>query len=80
MLRTTDYKLWINADGEAERLHHLPSDPTEKVNLLEGAEGKAKAALDQLLKVAEQFPEVDAIPRYTPLPAQPWDRKPASTR
>jgi arylsulfatase A-like enzyme len=78
VLRTSEYKLWINAEGKAERLHHLPSDPIEQVNLLEGAEGKAKAALDQLMKVSEQFPATDAIPRYTPLPAQPWDRKPAA--
>lgn len=77
VLRTQDYKLWIDANGQPERLHHLPSDPTEEVNLLEGAEGKAKAALDLLMKVAAQFPEVDARPRYTALPPQPWDKKPA---
>ena len=75
VLRTTDYKLWINQAGQPERLHHLPSDPDEQVNLLDGAEGKAKEALDQLMQVAATFPEVDAIPRYRPLPAQPWDKK-----
>ncbi|MAW61486.1 MAG: hypothetical protein CMJ94_11715 [Planctomycetes bacterium] len=77
VLRTTDYKLWVDANGQPERLHHLPSDPDEAVNLLDGAEGKAKAALDLLMGVVAQFPATDAIPRYTPLPAQPWDKKPA---
>jgi arylsulfatase A-like enzyme len=77
VLRTTEYKLWINADGQPERLHHLPSDPDEAINLLEGAEGKARAALDRLVEAAGQFPKVDAIPRYTALPAQPWDKQPA---
>jgi hypothetical protein len=58
-------------------LHHLPSDPDEAINLLEGAEGKARAALDRLVEAAGQFPKVDAIPRYTALPAQPWDKQPA---
>lgn len=76
VLRTVEYKLWIDADGNPERLIHLPSDPEEAVNLLEGAEGKAKEALDLLMEVARDFPETDAIPRYDALPPQPWDKRP----
>lgn len=76
VLRTREYKLWIDQDGKPERLHHLPSDPNEENNLIDAPDEKAKAALDRLLQVVATFPEVDAIPRYTPLPPQPWDMKP----
>jgi arylsulfatase A-like enzyme len=80
VLRTADYKLWGDADGQPERLHHLPSDPDEQVNLIDRAERQARAALDLLTEAARQFPGTDGHPRYTALPAQPWDRKPAASR
>lgn len=76
VLRTTDYKLWIDANGKPERLHHLPSDPDEQVNLIERPDAKGKAALRMLSKVAAGFPKTDALPRYEKLPPQPWDKKP----
>ena len=75
VLRTVDYKLWIDAAGRPERLHHLPSDPDEKVNLIDSPDGMAQAALSLLTKAARQFPKTDGHPRYDPLPAQPWDKK-----
>ncbi|MEM7307231.1 MAG: sulfatase-like hydrolase/transferase [Planctomycetota bacterium] len=77
VLRTADYKLWIDAEGKPERLHHLPSDPTEEANLIEAAEGKAADALRLLTEAAAAFPSVDGLPRYDALPPQPWDKKPA---
>lgn len=77
VLRTREYKLWVDAEGKPERLHHLPSDPDETVNLIEKAEGPAREALDLLVAAAKQFPDKDAAPRYRALPPQPWDKKPA---
>ena len=76
VLRTVEYKLWIDDQGQPERLHHIPSDPAEETNLQHTAEGKAKEALDLLTKAAAEFPSTDAHPRYDPLPAQPWDKPP----
>ena len=64
VLRTADYKLWIDAEGNPERLHHLPSDPGEEANLIHTPEGKAEVALDLLTRAAREFPELDGHPRY----------------
>ncbi|MCP3918938.1 MAG: sulfatase-like hydrolase/transferase [bacterium] len=80
VLRTVEYKLWIDAAGNPERLHHLPSDPDETANLIDRPEGKAKAALELLTEAARKFPETDGHPRYDALPAQPWDKKPPKSR
>ena len=74
VLRTVEYKLWIDANGQPERLHHLPSDPEEAVNLIEDPDEAARAALELLSGVAAQFPETDGLPRYEALPPQPWDK------
>jgi len=74
VLRTTDYKLWIDANGEPIRLHHLPSDPDEQRNLIDAPDQQARKALELLAGVAEDFPSKDALPRYRPLPPQPWDK------
>lgn len=76
VLRTSEYKLWIDAEGKPERLHHLPSDPNEAINIIENPDEPAQTALDLLTEAARQFPKTDAHPRYEPLPAQPWDKKP----
>ena len=75
VLRTTDYKLWIDAKGQPERLHHLPTDPDEQVNLIDDPDEKAKAAMKLLVNAASKFPGNDAAPRYDRLPAQAWDKK-----
>lgn len=74
VLRTADYKLWIDAQGQPERLHHLPTDPDETNNLIDAPNAKAKAALDMLSAVASQFPKEDGKPRYDRLAPQPWDK------
>jgi len=79
VLRTAEYKLWVDTDGAPERLHHLPSDPGEEVNLLEasaGLDGAAQAAFDLLTDAVRGLPDTDAPPRYDALPAQPWDKRP----
>ena len=62
VLRTVEYKLWIDADGHPERLHHLPSDPDEQDNLIHSSDEKAKAALSLLTNAAQQFPKTDGHP------------------
>lgn len=76
VLRTTDYKLWVDANGEPHRLHHLPSDPDETKNLIERPGAEGEKALKLLTRAARTFPKTDAIPRYDRLPAQSWDKKP----
>lgn len=80
VLRTHDYKLWIDADGQPQRLHHLPLDPDEEVNLLPNPNPKARAALRLLTRASQRFPREDARPRYDKLPPQPWDKKPAKPK
>jgi len=80
VLRTADYKLWVDTEGNPERLHHLPSDPDEEFNLLLNAEdldAPARAALELLTGAVRELPETDASPRYDALPPQPWDKRPA---
>ena len=76
VLRTQEYKLWIDANGDPERLHHLPTDPDEADNLIDRAEGPARDALELLTEAARGFPAADAHPRYEALPPQPWDKRP----
>lgn len=80
VLRTKGYKLWVDAEGQPERLHHLPSDPDEQTNLIDQAEGPAQQALDLLTEAAASFPATDAHPRYNKLPAQPWDKPPPTKK
>lgn len=75
VLRTAEYKLWIDAEGNSERLHHLPTDPDEQVNLINNPDEAALAALTRLVNVAKEFPKKDGAPIYDRLPAQPWDKK-----
>ncbi len=75
VLRTAEYKLWIDMQGHPQRLHHLPTDPDEQVNLIDAPDEKAQAALTLLGNAAKAFPQQDAAPLYHPLPAQPWDKK-----
>lgn len=75
VVRTADYKLWIDAEGNPERLHHLPTDPDEEINLINNPSDEAQAALTLLANAAKKFPEKDGTPIYDKLPAQPWDKK-----
>ena len=79
VLRTADYKLWIDAEGNPERLHHLPTDPDEQVNLVDNPDEAAQQALTLLVEVCEDFPARDGAPIYDRLPAQPWDKQEPAT-
>jgi arylsulfatase A-like enzyme len=80
VLRTVEYKLWLDAQGQPERLHHLPTDPDEEIDLLGAPDEAAKAALELLTEAARSFPETDGHPRYDPLPPQPWDKRPPAEK
>ena len=67
--------MYHGAEGNPERLHHLPTDPDEQVNLIDNPDEEAQTALTLLVNVAKEFPEKDGAPIYDQLPAQPWDKK-----
>ena len=75
VIRDKRYKLWV-LDGKPAKLYDLLKDPAETHNLIHSSNPQIAAAQKKLTKVLQSFPKTDAHPRYDPLPAQPWDKKP----
>ena len=73
VIRDKQYKLFVSADREPEKLVNLETDPGEETNLLPLTDSETKAAFKKLWKVVDSFPEKDNDPIYNPLPTQSWD-------
>lgn len=72
VLRDWRYKVHV-LDGSIARLHDLAEDPAEEVNLLASTEPAHLAAMRKFGELVAVMPRLDARPRYTRLPPQPWD-------
>jgi len=74
VVRDKRFKLWVE-NGKSTKLFDLQNDPDETKNLLDSADPEAVAARKKLEAVITSLPKKDGVPRYDPLPPQPWDRK-----
>jgi arylsulfatase A-like enzyme len=72
VIRDKRYKIHV-LDGKVAKLYDLKADPGEQRNLIASKDPAHLAALKKLSAIVEQFPKMDARPRYDPLPPQPWD-------
>lgn len=75
VLRDQRYKVFV-IGGRITRLHDLTRDPTESRNLIDSPLAAHRRVLGFYQKVVADFPKQDARPRYSPTPAQPWDKQP----
>lgn len=73
VLREKRFKLYVNAQRQAERLVDVLADPEETMNLINSSDPEARAALARLKPLIATFPEHDNDPIYTPLPERAWD-------
>ncbi|UII78750.1 sulfatase-like hydrolase/transferase [Flagellimonas sp. CMM7] len=74
VIRNERYKLWIDSKRQPESFYDLQKDPLEKNNIIDSLYiGEREENYQQLLKVAESFPEKDSDPKYSPNPQQAWD-------
>jgi arylsulfatase A-like enzyme len=80
VIRDKRYKLYIGRDRRSDKLVDLNVDQEEQHNILTSNDPAVRAALVKLEKVAANFPEKDANPKYDPLPLQPWDLKEDKTK
>ena len=74
VIRDKRWKLWVSTSGEPERLFDMQRDPWETHNLIDSSAPDARAAREKLAEVVAAMPRQDAVPRYRPNPAQPWDK------
>ncbi len=77
VLRDKRFKVWVNGQGEIEKLYDMQNDPWEKTNLLAVPHETPEqtAAIAKFKSILATFPAEDAAPAYEANPAQPWDRK-----
>ncbi len=73
-VRDERYKLWIQ-DGETTALFDLDTDPGELSNLIASQNPDHVEARQRLQSLIDSFPDKDGVPRYSPLPPQPWDKQ-----
>lgn len=66
VLRDKRYKLYIGADRRPQKLIDLQVDPAEEHNILELADGAARAAVEKLTQTAYTFPGKDNDLIYDP--------------
>lgn len=78
IVRNHRYKLWIE-EGTPSAMYDLELDPDETENILESPKPEHREARDSLEAILYSLPYKDAAPRYTPLPAQPWDKTPETS-
>ncbi len=74
VIRDVRWKLWVNQQGQSEKLFDMRNDPWETENQIESADPEARSALRRLEAVIQRLPDQDASPRYAPNPPQTWDR------
>ncbi len=75
VLRDKQYKVWVDADREIERLHDMRQDPREETNLVDSQNPEHQAALEKFRRIIAGMPETDARPAYEPRAANAWDRE-----
>jgi len=74
VVRDKRWKLFINEDCEAFRLHDLKTDPSESINLIGSGRPEALQARKKLMQAVRTMPQKDAAPQYDPNPPQAWDK------
>ena len=75
VIRDKVFKLYVGTDRTAQKLFNLLNDPFEKTNLISSNQPDVTSAKERLMKVVNNFPKIDAHPKYDATPAQPWDKK-----
>lgn len=72
VLRDQRYKVHVNTSRMIDALYDLDTDPDERHNLLDSHRPEHLRALQKFAAVVAEFPERDATPRYSPMPAEVW--------
>ncbi len=74
VIRDKRYKVWVDEQAKITQLYDLKTDPWEQKNLIQSSEPDHIQAKRKFQKVVYAMPAKDARPKYTPRPANPWDR------
>jgi arylsulfatase A-like enzyme len=74
VFRNERFKAFVDTDRQVVKLVDLVRDPGERENLLGDPPPQSVAFLQSVREAVAAMPEKDADPRYTPNPAQSWDR------
>lgn len=75
VIRDKRYKVWVDEKARITQLYDLKIDPWEQTNLIASQEPAHVKARRKFQKVVDSMPAQDARPKYSPRPANPWDRK-----